>query len=77
MPTVLRVKGYQFYFVSYDCREPHHVHIDKDGNTAKFWLNPLTLAKNGGFRSVELREIERIIQDYHADLVAAWDAFCP
>ncbi len=77
MPTVLRVKGYQFYFVSFDCREPHHVHVDKDGNTAKFWLNPIALAKNGGFRPVELREIERIIQEDLVDLIAAWNACCP
>lgn len=33
MPTVLRWKGYRFYFFSNEGSEPPHIHIDKDGNT--------------------------------------------
>ena len=50
MPTVLRIKGYRIGFFSSDFDEPPHVHVDKGGHTAKFWLDPLQLGKNAGFR---------------------------
>ena len=40
MPTVLREEGYRFYFYSHEPNEPPHVHVDKGGSTAKFWLEP-------------------------------------
>lgn len=50
MPTVLRWNGYRFYFFSNEGSEPPHIHIDKRGNTAKYWLNPVALAQNTGSR---------------------------
>jgi hypothetical protein len=38
MPTVLRIGPYRFYFVSHDMDEPPHVHVDRDDESAKFWL---------------------------------------
>jgi len=37
------------YFYSHDLIEPPHVHVDRDDLTAKFWLNPVSLAYNLGF----------------------------
>ena len=54
MPTVLREGAYRFYFYSH---EPPHIHIDRDNLTAKFWLEPIILAKNIGFRDRELKKI--------------------
>jgi len=56
-----------------DIVEPPHVHIGKDGNEAKFWLNPLKIAREGRFRQVDLREIERIIKDNLEFLLNAWE----
>jgi len=39
MPTAHREKGYKFYFVMFDLNEPIHIHVDKQGKTAKFWLS--------------------------------------
>ncbi|MBX7236248.1 MAG: DUF4160 domain-containing protein [Caldilineales bacterium] len=62
MPTVLRVGPYRFYFYSHDLAgEPPHVHVDREELSAKFWLNPVALARNLGFSGNELRRIERII----------------
>ena len=36
MPTVLRWKGYRFYFHSHEPNEPPHIHVDKGGASAKF-----------------------------------------
>lgn len=30
-------------------REPVHVHVMKDGGEAKFWLHPVSFARNTGF----------------------------
>ena len=51
MPTILRWNGYRFYFFSNEGYEPPHIHIDKDGNTIKFWLAPVGVARNIGFGS--------------------------
>jgi hypothetical protein len=56
MPTVLRSGPYRFYFYSHEPNEPPHIHVDRDDLSAKFWLNPLQLAGNFGFRAHELRE---------------------
>jgi len=43
MPTVLRAGPYRFLFYSSDAGEPLHVHVERDDNTAKFWLSPVRL----------------------------------
>jgi hypothetical protein len=73
MPVVLRVSGYKFFFYQADvANEPPHVHVTKEGNEAKFWLDPLRLAREGRFRKSDLREIERIIGDNLEFLLKAW-----
>jgi hypothetical protein len=41
VPTVLRWNGYRFFFFSNEGAEPPHIHVDKGGATAKFWLEDL------------------------------------
>jgi len=72
MPVVLRVKGYKFWFYEADLDEPPHVHVGRGGKEAKYWLNPLRMARAGGFKPVELREIERIIDENRDFLLKAW-----
>jgi Domain of unknown function (DUF4160) len=51
MPVVLRVSGYKFFFYEVDvANEPPHIHVIKEGNEAKFWLDPLRIAREGRFR---------------------------
>lgn len=73
MPVVLRSHGYKFWYYMADTAEPPHVHVGKDGNEAKFWLKPLRVAREGRFRPVDLREIERIIEDNLNFLLKAWE----
>jgi len=63
MPTVLRFKGYRFFFFSLEGHEPPHVHVESAERVAKFWLRPVALARWRGFRSHELREIRRLIEE--------------
>lgn len=72
MPTVLRSGPYRVYFFSHEPNEPLHVHVDRDDRSAKFWLDPVALALNLGFRSHELGRIRRILVEHEADLVEAW-----
>jgi len=73
MPIILRVKGYRFWFYEADLDEPAHVHVGKEGTEAKYWLDPVRMARAGRFRPVNLREIERIIHDNLEFLLHAWD----
>ena len=44
-------------------------------HSAKFWLEPVGLASNFGFRAHELSEIERIVADHQAKLLEAWNGY--
>jgi hypothetical protein len=51
MPVIARIGPYRIYYYSHDRSEPPHVHVDRDDSTAKFWMAPVTLAYNIGFRA--------------------------
>jgi Domain of unknown function (DUF4160) len=61
MPTALRTGPYRFFFYAGDRDEPAHVHVERDNNRAKFWLDPVRLEKRTGFRRTELRRIQRLV----------------
>lgn len=75
MPTVLRVGPYRFFFYSGDRDEPPHVHVTRDDETAKFWIDPVRLEKSLGFRSTELNEIQDLVEAHQDDLKESWHAF--
>jgi hypothetical protein len=75
MPTVLRSGPYRFYFYSHEPNEPPHMHVDRDDLSAKFWLDPVQLAGNFGFRAHELREIQSIVTANRIRFLEAWDEF--
>ena len=72
MPTVLRSGPYRVYFYSHDGSEPPHVHVDRENNSAKFWLEPVSLSRNLGFGAVELGKIERLVVEHRDQLLEAW-----
>lgn len=77
MPTALRLGPYRFYFYSYDCEEPRHMHVDRENRSAKFWLDPdVALAYNYGYGRKELRQIEHLARKNLERLRNAWDDFC-
>jgi hypothetical protein len=75
MPTILRSGPYRMYFVSHDLNEPPHIHVDRDDQSAKFWLAPVALARNLGFNAVELRRILRLVAENEPRLVEAWNEY--
>lgn len=72
MPAIFRSGPYRFYFYSHETTEPPHVHVDRDNQSAKFWLNPVSLARNQGFSPKELRRIQKIVIQHQAELLEAW-----
>lgn len=72
MPTLLRVKGYRFFFFSREGSEPAHIHIDQAERYAKFWLHPIQLAQSQGFRSGEIAELRRVIEENREFFQEKW-----
>ncbi|MBK8246657.1 MAG: DUF4160 domain-containing protein [Gemmatimonadetes bacterium] len=75
MPTVLRLGPYRFYFYSQDGGEPAHIHVERDDNRAKFWLDPVRLQTSGGLRRAELARVETLVREHRDTLLGAWNDF--
>ena len=75
MPTSLRIGPYRFFFYAGDRNEPAHAHVQRDVAEAKFWLAPVRLAWNRGFRGPELRRLERITAENEERLMEAWNEY--
>lgn len=72
MPTVRTDGPYSFIFFSSDKGEPPHIHVKRERRIAKFWLAPVSLAKNRGFREHELHQIARLVVRHQEMLTEAW-----
>lgn len=73
--SILRVGPYRFFFYSGDGGEPPHVHVVRDDDEAKFWLDPIRLERSRGFTRRELRDIELLVITHQQDLLEAWNDF--
>ena len=73
VPTVLRAAGYRFFFFSREGTEPPHIHVEQAERYAKLWLDPVTVAGSKGFRSGELSEIMRLVQQNRQLFLEKWD----
>ena len=72
MPTIVNIKGYRLYFVSFDGSEPMHVHVRKDNKNAKVWITPLAFAwsqfnehENGVIIKILRNNVEIIQEKWH------------
>jgi len=75
VPTVHREAGCPFYFYAEEGTEPPHVHVDKAGGTAKFWLRPVRLARAEGLKVQEIRQMLKIVQREQENLLEKWNEF--
>lgn len=77
MPTVKGLTSeYRFFFYSFDCNEPIHVHVQKDNQICKFWLEPVALSKNFGFSPKDLNKIRKLIQKNRSHIMESWYEHC-
>jgi len=78
VPKVFAWNGYRFHFYANegDPREPLHVHVTKDRDTAKFWLRPeVSLAYDRGFSPRVLSELIGVIEARRDEIESAWHDF--
>ncbi len=75
MPTLLTIGPYRFFCYAGDRDEPPHVHIERDQDEAKFWLDPIQLQSNRGFSRTEINRIQKLAEDNQAQLLAGWHDF--
>lgn len=77
MPTVRKNSGsYRFFFYSFDCNEPMHVHVRREKMVCKFWLESVALSENHGFSAKELNRIRRLIESNLNKIIEAWHEHC-
>jgi hypothetical protein len=77
MPTIKNVPGpYRFFFYSFDCNEPRHVHVQRENKVCKFWVEPTILVKNYGFTPKELNSIRKTTESNIDKILEAWDEHC-
>lgn len=78
MPTIKKLSDgpYRFFFFSFDCKEPMHVHVQRENMVCKFWLEPVVMSKNYGFAANELNKIKRIIEENLQTIIEAWYEHC-
>ena len=71
MPSILREGLYRFFF-SGDWGAPPHIHVERDNQVAKFWLDRVILMVPGGLRRHELTRVERIVRQNQVLFLEAW-----
>jgi hypothetical protein len=69
------LKPYRFVFFSTDRSEPRHIHVIRDAEAAKFWLDGVALAKTRGFSDHQLNVIEGLVFQHQHTLREAWDDY--
>ncbi len=74
MPTILRSGALRFFFYSLENAEPPHVHVESGDATAKYWLEPVELARSRGFRASELTRLRVTIIEHRQEFLEAWHA---
>ena len=77
MPTIKNTSGpYRFYFYSFDCNEPEHVHVQRESRVCKYWLRPVALSRNDGFSARELNQIRAEVVRNVERILEAWHEHC-
>jgi hypothetical protein len=72
VPSVKRIGPYRLYFYSEEGDEPPHVHIQRERATAKFWLQPVRLARSRRFADHELLKIEKLVEENEEEIWETW-----
>jgi len=74
MPTILKIKGYRFFFYSNE-HIPIHIHIEKNEGTAKFTLTPVELIKSKKVTASEIHEMRKLVIKNVEFLKQKWNEY--
>jgi len=73
-PTVFLDGKYRGFFFSRE-EARMHVHVGSPDGEAKYWLEPiLALASHTGLPARELRRMQKLVEEHHGEIIAAWGA---
>jgi uncharacterized protein DUF4160 len=76
-PTILRVRGFRFYFFSREERRAH-VHVQHADGEAKFWIDPaVELAANFSLKPKQVTEVQELIEEHLNEIRFAWAKHFP
>lgn len=75
MPRILKLGKYRFFFFSREAGEPIHIHVASGDDYAKFWLDPVKLARSIGYSAKEINEIRRLILENLDVFKEKWNAY--
>ncbi|MEN6376041.1 MAG: DUF4160 domain-containing protein [Smithella sp.] len=74
-PTILRIKGYRFYFLSNE-ESRMHVHITCEEGEAKFWIEPIvSLAMYYNLNSRRLKELQKLVEEHKNEIIKKWKKY--
>ena len=72
---MFRSGPFRFFFYAGDGGEPPHVHVERDACEAKFWLDPVRLARSQGFRRKDINRVRELIEAHQVLLMEAWNEY--
>lgn len=72
MPTILRVGAHRFFFFSNEGHELPHIHVETAEKYAKFWLEPVALARSVGYNASELRKLRELVETNESLFMRRW-----
>ena len=75
MPTIFRWLGFRFHFYSDEGHEPPHVHVRRDDDSCKFWLEPVSLAYNDGMKEHELTRLHAVAEEHREEFLRKWHEY--
>jgi hypothetical protein len=71
-PTVLKWRGYRFFFFSRE-EQRAHVHVSGAEGEVKFWLVPdVRVAMNHGLSERRVSELKRVVEEKRDGILDAW-----
>lgn len=71
MPTVVGIGPYRFYFYANDRSEAVHIHVEGNGGSAKFWLEPVRLQESRGPAWHELSRLAGVVAEHQQEFARA------
>ena len=74
-PSLFRIKGYRFYFLSNE-ENRMHVHIICADGEAKFWLEPIvSMATYHKLNAKKLNEIQKLVKEHKNEIIKEWKKY--
>ena len=78
MPVVSRLDGFRFCFYPNEGSplEPVHIHVQKAGAEAKFWVDTeIILGTSEGFDAKTLRKLLKIVEENRTLIEERWNEY--